>query len=95
MMMMIMMMIVVVAARGCPDLGSLPDVTVTEEYDGGVLHFECAAGMRRQGPQSLMCDGVKWNGAPPKCLCKPPWLAPILSSTSLLATVSIFVIVSP
>ena len=57
-----------VAGRGCPDLGALPDVTVTEMYKGGILQFTCPHGMRRQGPQKVMCDGTNWDQPPPKCL---------------------------
>ena len=59
-----------VSGRGCPDLGTLPDVTVTELYKGGILQFTCPEGMRREGPQKLMCDGTNWDQEPPRCLCK-------------------------
>nr|KAG5686049.1 hypothetical protein BaRGS_028427 [Batillaria attramentaria] len=58
----------VCVGRGCPDLGTLPDLTITELYKGGILEFQCAAGMRREGPQKLMCDGTNWDNEPPKCL---------------------------
>ncbi|KAK7098200.1 hypothetical protein V1264_002552 [Littorina saxatilis] len=58
----------VCVGQGCPDLGVLPDVTVAELYKGGILQFTCPEGMRREGPQQLMCDGTNWSDAPPKCL---------------------------
>ncbi|XP_076471472.1 MAM domain-containing glycosylphosphatidylinositol anchor protein 2-like [Babylonia areolata] len=58
----------VCVGRGCPDLGALPDVTVKEMYKGGILQFTCPEGMRREGPQTLMCDGTNWDKQPPRCL---------------------------
>ncbi|KAL8619008.1 hypothetical protein ACOMHN_018390 [Nucella lapillus] len=58
----------VCVGRGCPDLGALPDVTVKEMYRGGILQFSCPEGMRREGPQTLLCDGTNWDKQPPRCL---------------------------
>ncbi|CAG5134142.1 unnamed protein product, partial [Candidula unifasciata] len=41
---------------------------VEELYKGGVLKFTCGAGLIRTGPETLMCDGTKWNDQPPKCI---------------------------
>ena len=72
-----------VSGRGCPDLGTLPDVTVTELYKGGILQFTCPQGMRREGPQKLMCDGTNWDQEPPRCLCKLTGLSTVLPPFSL------------
>ena len=60
----------VTTGRGCPDLGTLPELIVTEMYKGGVVEFTCPEGMRRQGPQRLMCDGKQWDKQPPVCVRK-------------------------
>lgn len=58
----------VFSGSGCPNIQEPSNVTVTEEMEGRVLHFECGAGMRRSGPQRLMCDGRRWNSDPPICV---------------------------
>ncbi|PVD33467.1 hypothetical protein C0Q70_04723 [Pomacea canaliculata] len=56
------------ARSGCPKIQEPSNVTVTEEIEGKVLHFQCGVGMRRSGPQRLMCDGRRWNSDPPICV---------------------------
>ncbi|XP_067655508.1 uncharacterized protein [Haliotis asinina] len=54
-------------SRGCPSLGTHPQMEVEESYNGALLKFTCPIGTKRNGPEVLTCDGREWSEDPPTC----------------------------
>ncbi|ESO95335.1 hypothetical protein LOTGIDRAFT_232036 [Lottia gigantea] len=54
--------------RGCPTIVPKDGLQISGEYDGAMLKFTCPAGMKREGPESIHCNGKKWNADQPSCV---------------------------
>lgn len=46
------------------------NMTVRKTYGGALLTFTCFPGWSVRGHHSIYCDGEKWSGFPPTCICK-------------------------
>ncbi|VDH97712.1 Hypothetical predicted protein [Mytilus galloprovincialis] len=53
--------------KGCDEIQSSGNLTVTTNQDGAVLEFKCAQPLKLIGEKLITCDGKIWSAAVPSC----------------------------
>ncbi|XP_052064214.1 uncharacterized protein LOC127704265 [Mytilus californianus] len=53
--------------KGCDEIQSTGNVTITEEKNGAVLEFKCAPPLILTGEKMITCDGATWSAQIPSC----------------------------
>ena len=56
--------------RKCPKLKPSKELTISKELNSGVWKLSCQPGLQLQGRDFIYCDGSKWSGELPSCVCK-------------------------
>ncbi|CAC5369621.1 unnamed protein product [Mytilus coruscus] len=51
--------------KGCDEIQSTGNLTVTEEKNGAVLEFKCAPPLKLTGEKMITCDGTTWSAQIP------------------------------
>nr|XP_022335311.1 complement factor H-related protein 1-like [Crassostrea virginica] len=65
----------------CPKLKPSKELTISKELNSGVWKLSCQPGLQLQGRDFIYCDGSKWSGELPSCLCKCRISNPYISSS--------------
>ncbi|XP_063400689.1 zonadhesin-like isoform X2 [Mytilus trossulus] len=53
--------------KGCDDIQSSENLTVTQDQGGAVLEFKCAPPLKLSGEKLITCDGNTWSAPVPSC----------------------------
>ncbi|XP_062617964.1 sushi, von Willebrand factor type A, EGF and pentraxin domain-containing protein 1-like isoform X4 [Saccostrea cucullata] len=53
----------------CPNLKKTKDMMITSKLKNGLLMYSCKPGLTLTGNSTLYCDGSKWRGEIPQCIC--------------------------
>ncbi|CAC5369622.1 unnamed protein product [Mytilus coruscus] len=53
--------------KGCDEIQSSGNLTVTEQKGGAVLEFKCAPPLKLTGKKMITCDGKTWSADVPSC----------------------------
>ncbi|XP_053385007.1 uncharacterized protein LOC123536221 [Mercenaria mercenaria] len=61
-------------ANTCKAILPTSTLKISQEFDGAVLKFSCAAMYKLKGEIKLICDGTDWSAPTPSCT---PWNPPL------------------
>ncbi|XP_071120043.1 zonadhesin-like [Mytilus edulis] len=53
--------------KGCDEIQSSENLTVTNDQGGAVLEFKCAPPLKLTGEKLITCDGKTWSAPVPSC----------------------------
>ncbi|XP_076114358.1 uncharacterized protein LOC143082528 [Mytilus galloprovincialis] len=53
--------------KGCDEIPSSGNLTVTKDQGGAVLEFKCAPPLKLTGEKLITCDGTTWSAPVPLC----------------------------